>query len=144
MILHCFHLADSLTSLWGLGQTRDLRSRSVSSEAHEAAFCFTLRRLLPPPNVIMLPTHPITRSRVAHAGGSKQRRHGQGCKRDRLAPLAEPTATEDRCLPGKEKNERAEGRNSCYRTVNLYCSVTMKSRGNQIKITRLCEENNMG
>lgn len=43
----------------------DLRNQSVPGAAHQAVFCFMLCCLLPPPNVIMPPTHPITRSHAA-------------------------------------------------------------------------------
>lgn len=78
-----YRIASTLLTFWHLCGVRadegDLRNRSVPSEAHKAVFCFMLRCLLPPPNVIMLPTHPITRSSVARAPESKQRRRWQGC-----------------------------------------------------------------
>lgn len=44
VILHCFHLADSLTSLWGVGQTSETRASLVRRTRHRsasrsAAFC---------------------------------------------------------------------------------------------------------
>lgn len=78
-----YRIASTLLTFWHLCGVRadegDLRNQSVPSEAHKAVFCFMLRCLLPPPNVIMLPTHPITRSSVACAPESKQRRRWQGC-----------------------------------------------------------------
>lgn len=62
-------IASSLLTPWHLCkvQGRHQTLRASPCVVHHATFCFTLRRLLPLPKVIMLPTHPIMRSRVARA-----------------------------------------------------------------------------
>lgn len=60
VILLCFLLTDIFVRC-----RADLRNQSVPGAAHQAVFCFMLCCFLPPPNVIMPPTHPITRSHAA-------------------------------------------------------------------------------
>lgn len=62
MILLCFLLTDSDIFV---RCRADLRNQSVPGAAYQAVFCFMLRCFLPQPNVIMPPTHPITRRHAA-------------------------------------------------------------------------------
>lgn len=126
VILHCFHLADSLTSLWGLGQTGETSEAKVSPARHttqRSASCSTA--FCHHPMSLCCQHHPITRSRVACAAVSKQRRHRQGCTWAGLTLLPGPSWGQ--LLPAEEKSPRTQSRNlGC--TGNLYCSVAMKKK----------------
>lgn len=133
-----------------MGCRADLRNQSVPSQAHQAAFCFTLRRLLPPPNVIMLPTHPITSSRVARAAASKQRRHRQGCACSGLRLVPELTLSlthTHACVhthAGSYWLKRIREQEVMATTRSLCCAVTTKIRGNKTKSQELCGKTTWG
>lgn len=120
MILHRFHLADFLTLLWGLGQTGETsRSQSISGEAHSAALCFTLRCLLPPPDVIMLPT-PSNYKEPCGMCSSEQTK-----KTSTRMRVSWPNSSQEWCPLADETPTSTRGR--------IYSILQWK--GNTIKIT---------
>lgn len=105
MILHCFHLADSLTSLWGLGQTGETSETGASlvrrtrrrSASRSAASCHRPMSLCC--------QHIQLQGAVWHVRWrANKRRHRQRCMCAGLAPVPELTITRHRCLPAKEKS----------------------------------------
>lgn len=144
VILHCFHLADSLTSLWALGQPEETSETRASparrtrqrSASRSATFCHR-------PDVIMLPTHPITRSRVARAAASKQRRHRQGWVCAGLTRVPELTVTHTSAYWLKKSQRRLRARSYGHHWELIrHCNHQKQTKSN--KITGALWRNNMG
>lgn len=144
VILHCFHLADFLTSLWGLGQTGERPQKPEHSRW--GARGSVLLHALPPSATAPMSLccqHIQLQGVVWHV---RRWANNEYIDRDAcaLAELVSLSWQSHRPMP-TDKNQALEGwKQEVIDPESCYYPETMKSRENNTKLLELCQRTTWG